>query len=82
LGLTSGFKADLLFGPWLDDPNDPLEKRIDLIFARSNIWYNNWQIIGPVFAIVVGDNPEDMTPTGLWPSDHAGVVARLCIPRW
>jgi hypothetical protein len=81
LGLTSGFKADLLFGPWLDDPNDPLEKRIDLIFARSNIWFNTWQIIGPVFAIVVGDNPEDMTPTGLWPSDHAGVVARLCIPR-
>ena len=81
MGYTSGFEADLLNGPWLDDPNDTLEKRIDLIFVRSNVWYNNWQFIGPVFAVVVGDNPHDMTPTGLWPSDHAGVVARLTIPR-
>lgn len=82
MGYTSGFEGDLLYGPWLDDPNDTLEKRIDLIFTRSNIWFDTWQIIGPVFAVVVGDDPEDMTPTGLWPSDHAGVVARLCIPRW
>ena len=82
MGYTSGFEGDLLYGPWLDDPNDTLEKRIDLIFARSNIWWKTWQIIGPVFAVVVGDDPEDMTPTGLWPSDHAGVVARLNIPRW
>jgi len=26
---------------------------------------------------VVGDRPADRTPSGLWPSDHAGVVAEL-----
>lgn len=81
-GYTSGFKADLLSGIWLDDPNDTLEKRIDLIFVRNNVWHHSWQSIGPVLAVVVGDKPENMTPTGLWPSDHAGVVARLTIPRY
>jgi hypothetical protein len=26
---------------------------------------------------VLGEELEDRTPTGLWPSDHAGVVAPL-----
>jgi hypothetical protein len=26
---------------------------------------------------VVGDEVKDMTPNGLWPSDHAGVVAKI-----
>jgi hypothetical protein len=73
-GFTSGFD------PRLDDPNDTLEKRIDLIFIRSNVWNNGIQDIGPVIAFVVGDEPRDMTPSGLWPSDHAGVIARLKIP--
>jgi hypothetical protein len=25
----------------------------------------------------VGEEPADKTPSGLWPSDHAGVVARM-----
>jgi hypothetical protein len=73
-GLTSGFE------PTLDDPNDTLETRIDLIFVRSHVWFHRKQIIGPVFAVVVGDEPQDMH-NGFWPSDHAGVVARLTIPR-
>lgn len=31
-------------------------------------------------AQVVGANPLDRTPSGLWPSDHAGVVAELRFP--
>ena len=27
----------------------------------------------------VGYEQEDRTPSGLWPSDHAGVVARLTL---
>ena len=46
-----------------------LFKRVDVIFAR--------QIPSEVHANLVGVNAEDKTPAGLWPSDHAGVVARL-----
>jgi len=73
-GYTAGFD------PRLDNPNDTLEKRIDLIFVRSNVWIRGIQAIGPVIAFVVGDRPRDMTPSGLWPSDHAGLIARLMIP--
>jgi hypothetical protein len=30
-----------------------------------------------VAAEVLGEELEDRTPAGLWPSDHAGVVATL-----
>jgi hypothetical protein len=30
-----------------------------------------------VAAEVLGEEPEDRTAAGLWPSDHAGVVATL-----
>jgi hypothetical protein len=29
----------------------------------------------------IGEDLEDRTPTGLWPSDHAGVVATLHLTR-
>lgn len=69
-------------------PHDPdlrneeikLNQRIDQIFVRSNVWFHDRQIIGPVFSWVVGDELRDRTPSGLWPSDHAGVVAHLRIP--
>ena len=31
-------------------------------------------------AILVGDKPDDMTPSGRWPSNHCGVAARLQLP--
>jgi hypothetical protein len=36
--------------------------------------------LGPVHARVVGARQRDKTPSGLWPSDHAGVAAKLIIP--
>jgi hypothetical protein len=30
---------------------------------------------------LIGDTPADFTPSGLWPSDHAGVVATLTLPE-
>jgi hypothetical protein len=44
-------------------------ERIDFVFTRN--------IDGPVWAIVVGDEYTNRTESGLWPSDHGGVVARL-----
>jgi len=58
-----------------------LKKRIDLIFVQSQVSVGGYQDIGPVIAFVVGDELEDRTPSGLWPSDHAGVVAKIWIPQ-
>jgi len=52
----------------LDDPGDTLSARIDYIFTRG--------AIGATEAFLVGAEPGDFR-TGLWPSDHAGVVATL-----
>jgi endonuclease/exonuclease/phosphatase family metal-dependent hydrolase len=65
-GYTSPFSAALR------DPFPNLYQRIDLIFAK-----NFADPIGPVKAEVIGDRFKDRTPSGLWPSDHAGVVAKL-----
>ncbi|MEJ2104624.1 MAG: hypothetical protein P8X47_08615, partial [Ignavibacteriaceae bacterium] len=66
--------------PDLRNTTVKLDHRIDFIMVRSNVWLFNRQVIGPVLAFVVGDELRDMTPSGLWPSDHAGVIARLQIP--
>jgi hypothetical protein len=44
------------------------DQRIDVIFERS---------MRPVTDVMVGTS--DLTPSGLYPSDHVGVVARLAI---
>jgi len=64
--------------------NDEVQftQRIDFVFARNDIPLVDEPAIGPVVATVVGDEQDDRTtPTGLWPSDHAGIVARLYLPR-
>lgn len=63
-GLTCCYAANLL-----TDPADTLERRIDLVFAGKGLT--------PLSAEVVGDEAADRTPGGRWPSDHAGVVARV-----
>lgn len=64
-GPTSGQAADLR------NPVSTLTRRIDIVFATSE-----W---GVRSAEIVGDEPGDRTPSGLWPSDHAGVVVTLDI---
>jgi endonuclease/exonuclease/phosphatase family metal-dependent hydrolase len=65
-GYTAGF------GELVNDPNAELGSRIDLIFLDPKDLE-----IDKVKAAVVGNKVEDMTPSGLWPSDHAGVVAKI-----
>jgi endonuclease/exonuclease/phosphatase family metal-dependent hydrolase len=43
--------------------------RIDLVLARNGI--------RALATHLVGNRQDDLTPSGLWPSDHAGVVAIL-----
>lgn len=59
-------------GATLTDPANPLTSRIDLVLHSRDI--------KAARAHIVGDDPADMTASGLWPSDHAGVVARLVVP--
>jgi hypothetical protein len=73
-GFTSNHDNDLL-NEFVD-----LNERIDLILVRNRPGAAPKSVIGSVFAIVVGDELQDRTPSGLWPSDHAGVVARMVIP--
>src|SRR5215831_746930 len=65
-GLTCCHAVDL------HNPNPTLTKRIDLVLTRGGF--------ETVSADVVGEDPADRTPSGLWPSDHAGVVATLRLP--
>jgi endonuclease/exonuclease/phosphatase family metal-dependent hydrolase len=55
------------------NPASTFDRRIDYVFYRGD-----FQVLG---ADVVGDDPADRTPSGLWPSDHAFVVTTLAAPR-
>lgn len=68
-GLTSGFRETV------DDPDaSGLRIRIDLVLARSTPRVR----ITAFRAWLTGDTVADRDPaTGLWPSDHAGLVAEL-----
>lgn len=59
--------------PDLSNPVSLANERIDFLFTRG----------GPITlnATIVGDDPADRTPGGLWPSDHAGVVGSFALPR-
>jgi endonuclease/exonuclease/phosphatase family metal-dependent hydrolase len=66
-GLTCCQAANLL------NPTSQVDRRIDLILLRGAL-----QVVD---IRLVGEKPGDRTPSGLWPSDHAGVVATLKIPK-
>lgn len=65
-GFTSGFDE------FVSDPMAELTERIDLVLVNPQE-----KEIKNVIAITTGNKPFSMTPGGLWPSDHAGVVARI-----
>jgi hypothetical protein len=57
----------------LKNPTSALSMRIDLILTRGAVSVDNIKL--------VGHRPEDRTRSGLWPSDHAGLVATLRLGR-
>ncbi len=64
------------FNETLDDFNALLTTRIDHIFIKGN-----GATVRHVRAWKVGDKVWEMTGSGLWPSDHAGVVAQIIFLR-
>ncbi len=65
--------------PDLANPVSRLFHRIDFILFRNRVTPTSGRFTGSVKAEVVGDEPADRTPGGLWPSDHAGVFAKLTL---
>lgn len=74
LGFTCCQDEDLL------NNESAFNRRIDHIFVKSPVRFLPAQAVGPTITFVVGDRQKDKTPSGLWPSDHAGVVSRLRVP--
>jgi hypothetical protein len=48
------------------------DQRIDHVFAT-----NEMAVVG---CDLLGESPNDRTPSGLWPSDHAGVLVTYLVP--
>lgn len=78
---SSGFtccQASNLLGPSQQD------QRIDFVLVRSS----NGAIerLGAAHGLfdaeIVGEEEADKTAGGLWPSDHAGIVATVRLPNW
>ncbi|MBT8090277.1 MAG: hypothetical protein KJO01_08730 [Gammaproteobacteria bacterium] len=64
----------------LDNVISQLDERIDLIWARQATDYVGPPFLRSVRANVIGEEPRDKTfPSGLWPSDHAGVSAKIIL---
>ena len=55
------------------NPVSILDRRIDFVLSRAG-----FTVLG---ADIVGEDPSDRTLSGLWPSDHAGVVATFELPH-
>jgi endonuclease/exonuclease/phosphatase family metal-dependent hydrolase len=63
------------------EPRVPSE-RIDFVLFRSSTpWADNGNHRGYFRAEVIGSDEADRTPSGVWPSDHAGIVASLRLPE-
>jgi endonuclease/exonuclease/phosphatase family metal-dependent hydrolase len=62
-GKSSSQDADLR------NPESKLYERIDWIMCRG--------AIDALSAKLLGADPAERTPNGMWPSDHAGVLAEL-----
>ena len=56
----------------LTDANAKLDHTVDHVLTKP--------ALKTVKASVTGNNAKERTPSGLWPSDHGGVISRLRFP--
>ncbi|UCF21295.1 MAG: hypothetical protein JSU87_07920, partial [Gemmatimonadota bacterium] len=53
--------------------------RIDFVFYRDEFTRTTGDFQGAVKAALLGEQETDRTPSGLWPSDHAGLAVALTV---
>lgn len=61
------------------NPDSLFDQRIDYVLYRND-YFADARHKTRVIAEVVGDEVTDKTATGLWPSDHGGVFAKIRVP--
>ena len=74
-GYTANQDADLL------NAESKLFHRIDHVLFRDDFTADGRPFRGSVHAERLGQEQDDRTPAGLWPSDHAGVLTTLRTSR-
>ncbi len=77
LGSSANDGATCCQAPDLRNPSSQLSRRLDLIFYRDVDTEASLATVGSVELSLIGADPERRTPSGLWPSDHAGVAITL-----
>jgi hypothetical protein len=65
----------------LSDRKSIRDRRVDLVLLRGDFGLLEPGIRGAVRTRVLGSRNSDLTESGLWPSDHAGVLAEMKLPR-
>jgi endonuclease/exonuclease/phosphatase family metal-dependent hydrolase len=65
--------------PELRNAESMLSKRIDHIFVSDKTGSPSSSATDSAEVFLVGNHEEDKTPSGRWPSDHAGLFARLSL---
>ena len=62
----------------LNSPSE-LYERVDHVFLRNGLRNMPHGLYGAAVVDIIGDKEKDKTVSGLWPSDHAGVVATMFV---
>ncbi len=67
--------------PGLSGPEGNLDERIDFVLVRQAGGAGGQHLEGKVRADLLGhEHSEQTDPSGLWPSDHAGIAVELLLP--
>jgi endonuclease/exonuclease/phosphatase family metal-dependent hydrolase len=61
----------------LKNPKSQLTTRVDWVLFRGRL-RGDFHVLD---AELIGERRNDRTPSGLWPSDHAGVAVKLRLPH-
>ena len=74
-GLAPGFSCCQAGN--LLNPDSLLSERVDWVLFRGK-YRGDFQVLN---ADLIGNKQNDRIPSGLWPSDHAGLVVKLQLPE-